>query len=110
MKTFIVYTTQGTTSGPNMDVDVENCQVLGIVQSNTGTDAINELFENNEWIHNAGFTKDCVEVKQLLSSSIKEDVNEVIDYLWKDEHIHFQENNYPKNHIFRTLKRLKESL
>ncbi len=43
----------------------------------------------------------------ILTASIKEDIKTVIEYLWKDEHKHFQENHYPKNHIFRVLKRLK---
>ena len=110
MKDFIIYTTQGTTCGPIINVDVENCQLLGIVQSNTEVDAINELFDKNEWICLAGFSKDYVVAKQLFTSSNKKDINEVIDYLWNDEYKHFQENNHPKNHIFRVLKRLKESL
>ena len=110
MKEFIIYTTQGTTCGPNINVDVENCQLLGIIQSSTEMDAIQELFEKNEWIHRAGFTKDYVVAKQLFTSSNIKDTNELIDYLWNDEYKHFQENNNPKNHIFRVLKRLKESL
>lgn len=110
MKDFIIYTTQGTTCGPNINVDVENCQLLGIMQSNTEEDAINELFDQNEWIRRAGFTKDYVVAKQLFTLSNKEDINEIIDYLWNEEHKHFQENEYPPNHIFRALKRLKEFL
>ena len=110
MKSFIIYTTQGTTCGPNINVDVENCQVLGLIQSSSERDAINELFEKNEWINQAGFTKDYVVVKQLFTSSNKEDINEIINYLWKDEHKHFEDNACPKNHIFRVLKRLKEAL
>lgn len=110
MKDFIIYTTQGTTFGPNTNVDIENCQVLGIIQSTSVTEAIDELFKNNEWIHRAGFSKDYVMVKQLFSSSNREDVSEVIDYLWKDGQHHFQEDNYPKNHIVRVIKRLKKLL
>ncbi|MBD5209095.1 MAG: hypothetical protein K2G11_08160 [Muribaculaceae bacterium] len=110
MNAYIIYTTQGTTYGPNLNVDVENCQVLGIIQSNTEKDAIQKLFEKNEWIQRAGFTKDYVVATQLFTSSNKKDINEIINYLLNEEHIHFQENNYPKNHIFRILKRLKESL
>lgn len=109
MKDFIIYTTQGTTNAPNLDVDIDNCQVLGIVKATTGSDAINKLFKN-EWIQNAEFTKDKVVVKQLFSSSIKEDIMKVIDYLWNLEFKHCQENDFPSNHIFRTLQRIKESL
>lgn len=48
--------------------------------------------------------------RQLLTASIVEDIKTVIDYLWTDEHKHFQENHYPKNHIFRVLKRLKNHI
>ncbi|MDE6285754.1 MAG: hypothetical protein K2L99_02020 [Muribaculaceae bacterium] len=68
MKDFIVYTSQGTTYGPNINENVENCQVLGIVQAHTCTEAINILFENNKWIQKAGFTKEYTMVKQILVS------------------------------------------
>lgn len=110
MKTFIIYTTQGATSGPNIETDVENCQVLGTIQANNSADAINELFEKNEWIHNAGFTKDYVLVNELFPSSIKKDIKEVIDFIWEKERKHSQGNTYLNNNIFRILKRLEESL
>lgn len=65
MKNFIIYTTEGTTYGPNEDVPVENCQVLGIIQSHTETAAVDHLFATNKWIHEAGFKKDYVVVKRL---------------------------------------------
>ena len=45
MKEFIIYTLQGTTNAPNLDVEVENCQVLGIIQADSVGDAINKLFD-----------------------------------------------------------------
>ena len=110
MKEFIIYTLQGTTNAPNLDVEVENCQVLGIIQADSAGDAINKLFEKNKWISESGFTKDCAIVKQLFSSLNIKDLNRIIDYLWRKEYDHFQDNNYPENHIFRILKRLKESV
>ena len=36
------------------------------------------------------------------------DIKSVIEYLWKDEKRNWEESNYPKEHIFHTLRRLKE--
>lgn len=107
MNEYIVYTTEGYTSGPNENVDLENCQVLGIIEDLSEEGAINKLFEQNDWIHRAGFTVGNAIARPLLTTSLVEDIKMVIDYLWKDEHQHFQENHYPKDHIFRVLKRLQ---
>jgi hypothetical protein len=34
-------------------------------------------------------------------------IKTIVDYLWEDEERHFEENDKPKNHIFRQLKTLK---
>ena len=106
MNEYIVYTTEGYTSAPDSNVDIENCQVLGFAEGSSEEDAINKLFEQNEWLPKAGFTMNAI-ARPILTASIKEDIKTVIEYLWKDEHTHFQENHYPQNHIFRVLKRLK---
>lgn len=110
MNEYIVYTTEGYTSGPDSNVDIENCQVLGFAEGLSEEDAINNLFEQNEWLPKVGFTTGNAIARPLLTDSIKEDIKTVIDYLWKDEHRHFQENHYPQNHIFRILKRLQNTL
>ncbi len=107
MNEYVVYTIEGYTSGPDSNVDIENCQVLGFVEGFSEEDAINKLFEQNEWLPKAGFTMGNAIAHPILTASIKEDIKTVIEYLWKNEHKHFQENHYPKNHIFRVLKRLK---
>ena len=48
MNEYIVYTAEGYTSGPETNVDIENCQILGIAEGLSEEDAINKLFENNE--------------------------------------------------------------
>lgn len=48
MNEYIVYTTEGYTSGPNENVDLENCQVLGIIEDLSEEGAINKLFEQND--------------------------------------------------------------
>ncbi len=55
MHKYIIYTTEGYTSGPNTDIEVENCQVLGIIDGCSEEDAITKLFRQNEWILKAGF-------------------------------------------------------
>lgn len=110
MNEYIIYTTEGYTCGPNSEVDVENCQVLGFAKGLSEKNAINKLFEHNEWLHKSGFTTDNAFARPLLVDSIREDIKTVIDYLWKDEHRHFQENHYPQNHIFRILKRLQDAV
>lgn len=107
MNEYIVYTKEGYTYGLNSDIDIENCQVLGIIEGLTEIDAINKLFEQNDWIHRAGFTVEDTIARPLLTPPIIEDIKMVIDYLWKDEHKRFQENHYPKDHILRVLKRLQ---
>lgn len=107
MNEYIVYTAEGATYGPNADADIENCQVLGIIEGKTECDAINRLFEQKDWIHKAGFSAGNAFARPLLTFSVMEDINMVVDYLWKDEHKHFQEQQYPDTHIFRILQRLK---
>ena len=56
---------------------------------------------------------DFVEVNFIDSNSTNTDdeknilVKEVIDYLYKDEEKHFEEDETKENHIFLKLKRLK---
>lgn len=108
MSEYIFYTTEGFTQGPNGN-DVENCQVLGRVFGRNEDEARCNLLKENPWVEEVGFDTTAVIVKQLLTEEQKADIKAVVDYLWKDEHKHFQEWHYPKNHIYRTLKRLKSS-
>ena len=110
MNEYIVYTTEGCTSGPNSDYDIENCQVLGFIEGLSERDAANRLSEQHDCIRKAGFVIDNTIVRPMLTVSIAKDIKTVIDYLWTDEHKHFVENHHPKDHIFRVLKRLKERL
>lgn len=69
MGTYIIYTTQGSTLAPNVDVEVDNCQVLGWTECNDETDAINRVFNDNPWIEEAGFTKaNCTALRILPSN------------------------------------------
>lgn len=106
MSEYLIYTSEGYTTAPD-DSAVENCQVLGVIDGHSEEEAIQKLFEKNEWIEKAGFTEENALGRPLLLSSIKEDIEKVIAYLWKDEYNHYKERNYPKDHIFHVLNRLK---
>lgn len=108
MSEYIFYTTEGFTQAPNGN-DVENCQVLGRAIGKNETEAKYNLFKENPWIEEAEFDTTNMIVKQLLTEEQKADIKTVVDYLWKDEHKHFQEEHYPKDHIYRILKRLKRT-
>lgn len=56
MKRFLIYTAEGYTESPTSK-HVENCQILGKVDSNSKEDAIDALFEKEFWI-TSGFSKD----------------------------------------------------
>lgn len=67
MKEYIVYTPEGYTSGPNCDVDVENCQILGTIEADSANDAIEKLFARHAWIEQAGFSMDNALARALAS-------------------------------------------
>ena len=106
MSEFIFYTTEGFTQDPNGN-DVENCQVLGRAFGRNKDEAKCNLIKKSPWIEEAGFDMTELIVKQLLTEEQKADIKAVVDYLWEDEHKHFQESHYSKEHIFKILKRLK---
>lgn len=110
MNQYVVYTTEGFTAGPNTDIDVGNCQLLGTIEGCSEEDAIKRLFEQDEWIQKAGFSMNNAIAHPLLTKSIQEDIKNLVEYLWEDEHRHFQENNDSQDHIFYTIKRLKDIL
>lgn len=107
MAEYICYTTDGFTQDSNGN-EVENCQVLGISWGMNEKEARYNLLKENPWIKKAGYDMASMRVKQLLTDEQKADIRDVIDYLWEDEHKNFQESHYPKEHIFRILKRLKD--
>ena len=87
-----------------------NCQLLGTIEGCSEEDAIKRLFEQDEWIQKAGFSMDNAIAHPLHTKSIQEDIKILVEYLWEDEHRHFQENNVSQDHIFYTIKRLKDIL
>lgn len=71
--------------------------------------ARSNLLKENPWIEVTGFDTTALTVKQLLTEEQKADIKAIVDYLWKDEYKHFQERRYPKEHIYRILRRLRNS-
>lgn len=56
MKKFIILTPEGHTIAPNVNYEVENLQVLGIVENvNNKDEAIIKLLKENDWIIDAEF-------------------------------------------------------
>ena len=45
--------------------------------------------------------------KISLSSKDCENIARIVNYIWEDEERHYRECNCPRNHIFRTLIKLK---
>jgi len=45
---------------------------------------------------------------KLITEQLKTDIKTVIEYLWRDEERHYEEEDEPQNHIFCVLNRLKK--
>ena len=110
MNEYIIFTTEGHTTAPNENVEVENCQVLGRARGNNPNEAKDNLLKDNQWIAEAGFNSSKFVVVQFLSDEERVAIKEVLDYLWDDEERHYEESGKPANHIFPVLKRLKASI
>lgn len=66
MNRYIIYTTEGHTSAPNENVEVENCQVLGITNGDTVNAAKKNLIRENPWIVEAGYSDSMFVCGRLL--------------------------------------------
>ncbi len=108
MAEYIFYTDEGYTQDTNGN-EIENCQVIGSAFGENKEEAKTNLLRENPWIEKVGFDTKRFIVRQLLTEEQKSDIKAVVDYLWEDEHKHFQELHYPKAHIYRLIKRLKNS-
>ena len=67
MNEYIIYTTEGYTIAPNENVEVENCQVLGIAKGKDKAEAKGNLLRYNPWIIEAGFDPNEFIVRQLVA-------------------------------------------
>lgn len=124
MNEYIFYTTEGMTLPPNEDKEIDNCQILGFIEAKNSSEAMDLLLENNPWIVEAGYSLSEIRVKQVLTKEQIKDIQAIVDYNWADEEKHYEEccecgecdeceeccecGEYPKDHIFEVLKRLKQ--
>lgn len=65
MNKYIIYTTEGHTTAPNENIEVENCQMLGEVYGNNPDEAKDNLMKENPWIAEAGFSRSEFIIRQL---------------------------------------------
>ena len=56
MKKYIFLTKEGITLAPNVNIEIENLQVIGIVDNaKDEDDALKKLLQENSWIWESGF-------------------------------------------------------
>ena len=110
MNEYLFYTQEGYTEAPLDNVKVENCQVLGRAYGENVQEAKANLLIENPWIENAKFNLDEIKYEIILSDSIKQDILEILQYMFEDECRSFYETEKPKDHIFNTLLRLRDSI
>lgn len=56
MKKYIVLTPEGQSTAPNLEVEINNLQVLGVVENvNNENEAIVKLLKENTWIIDAEY-------------------------------------------------------
>lgn len=107
MNEYLIFTTEGFTESPD-NIEVENCQLLGRVTAESKDYAKRNLKKEHAWLEEIGFDVDDVIVEQVFTKENKKDLKQLLDYLWKDEEKHFEESNYPQDHIFRTILKLRQ--
>lgn len=110
MAKFIFYTDQGYTISPNGN-ELESLQILGIEDGKSEEDALNNLFNNNEWILESGFSKESIKCNAIFNSKVLGKIEVVLEYLWKDEEKHFEESKLNEEdvfgHIYNHLRNIK---
>lgn len=113
MNEYIFFSSEGFTQSPN-ETDCENMQILGFEKGKNLEEAKSNLLKNNQWILEYGFSIDDIKTKQLIDKSTVESIKTLINYLWKDEEKHFEEEQESgfdvSNHIFNYLKQIKTAL
>lgn len=66
MNEYIFYTTEGHTLAPNIDYDMENCQVLGFAKGDDAQQAEENLLNAYPWITEAGFCREYIISRKVL--------------------------------------------
>ena len=108
MNEYLIYSSEGYTEGPNEEVEVDNCQLLGRVFGDSALEAEIKLCQENRWIKECGFRLHKTTTVQILTEAQRKDVETVVDYLLSKEMADFYDNHFPENHIANVLLRLKK--
>lgn len=69
MKKYIFYTAEGVTTAPNIEVEVNNCQLLGFSEGINKTSALIKLLNENPWIEDSGFR-----LSEIVGVQVSQDV------------------------------------
>ena len=69
------------TFAPKSEVEIENCQVLGVVQAENVEEAKMSLLKDNTWIKESGFDIERSYIKQVLRGEQRDDINCVLNFL-----------------------------
>ena len=91
MNEYIFYTTEGYTTVPNENIEVDNCQVIGRAIGENQEKALSTLILDNPWIIEAGFDTSKFITKQILTRKQREDILLLLNNLRMIEH-NFNEN------------------
>lgn len=67
MNEYIFYTTEGQTLAPDINYDVENCQVLGFARGDNATQAEENLLNAYSWITEAEFSREYIISRQVVT-------------------------------------------
>mgnify|MGYP000038849829 FL=1 len=59
MNNYIFYTDEGQTFAPN-DECINNLQILGFEKGDTQEEALENLYKNNAWIEEYGFSRESI--------------------------------------------------
>lgn len=113
MAKFIFYTNQEFDIRPNNE-SVEKFQILGFEEGVSEAEATKNLFKNNVWILEKNYLSENINCKLLFEINFLSKLETIIDYLWEDEEKHYYESmdsdSFAENHIYNTLKEIKELL
>lgn len=110
MNEYLFFTLEGATLPPIEGKEVENGQLLGRANGKTLKEAKSNLLKENPWIEECGFDCDSIIAEQILTEEQKKDIQTLVEYLYEDEKSHYIEWRYPKDHIFRVIKRLSKMI
>lgn len=109
MARYIFYTDEGYTVAPN-GKNMDNLQILGTEDGLDEKEATDNLFKNNTWIIESRFLINKIKCYAIFNPDFIPKINEVVEYLYEDEERHWEESEFPEEHIFQTISQVKKQL